>query len=121
MRRRVGGADDNGFRLATLDTLTACFAMEPFDATGAWRTTDGVVAHPASGRIFWAERGHGAFVIERNDLEHRAAVAPLAVDPANPLAHQLIDYSARGLDTDCQTAVFRELMVRPSVPHHRSP
>jgi len=76
-----------------------------------WRTTDGVVAHPASGRIFWAERGHGAYVIERSDLEHRATVQPHIVDSTNPLRHQLIDYSARGLDVDCQTDVFRELIA----------
>jgi fructose-1,6-bisphosphatase/inositol monophosphatase family enzyme len=77
-----------------------------------WVTTDGVVAHPASGRIFWAERGHGAYVIERNDTERRAAVPKLVVDDANPLRHQLIDFSARGLDLDCQADVFRELVAR---------
>lgn len=79
--------------------------------TGArWETTDGVVAHPPTGRIFWAERGTGAFVIERSDHEHRAPAVPLAVDDANPLLHQVIDYSARGLDPDCQTDVFRALI-----------
>ncbi len=78
----------------------------------AWETTEGVVAHPTSGRIFWAERGAGAFVIERNDLEHRATAHPLTVDDANPLRHQLIDFSARGLGVECQTAVFRELVSR---------
>jgi fructose-1,6-bisphosphatase/inositol monophosphatase family enzyme len=77
-----------------------------------WRTTDAVVAHPASGRIFWAEKGQGAFVIERNDCEHRAATHALPVDDANPLRHQLIDFSARGLDPDCQADVFRELVRR---------
>lgn len=90
-----------------------CTAIACQEWTGtAWETTDGVVAHPASGRIFWAERGAGAFVIERNDLEHRAIARPLAVDDANPLRHQLIDFSARGLGTVCQTAVFRELISR---------
>ncbi len=90
-----------------------CTAIACQEWTGTvWRTTDGVVAHPASGRIFWAERGQGAFVIERSDLERRATVSPLSVDDANPLRHQLIDYSARGLDTDCQTDVFRELISR---------
>jgi myo-inositol-1(or 4)-monophosphatase len=90
-----------------------CTAIACQEWTGAgWRTTDGLVAHPASGRIFWAERGHGAYVIERNDCEHRAKVAPPVVDDANPLQHQLIDYSARGLDIDCQTDVFRALVSR---------
>ncbi len=88
-----------------------CTAIACQEWTGsAWTTTDGVVAHPASGRIFWAERGAGAFVIERNDLEHRATVQTPPVEDANPLHHQLIDYSARGLDIECQTAVFRELV-----------
>jgi fructose-1,6-bisphosphatase/inositol monophosphatase family enzyme len=90
-----------------------CTALACQEWTGAgWRTTDGVVAHPASGRVFWAERGRGAFVIERNDYEHRATVRPLAADAADPLRHQLVDFSARGLDTDCQTDVFRELVDR---------
>ena len=97
--------------LARRGEFGTALACQEWTGTG-WRTTDGVVAHPASGRIFWAERGQGAFVIERNDLERRAFVAPLAVDAANPLAHQLIDYSARGLDTDCQTEVFRDLIGR---------
>jgi fructose-1,6-bisphosphatase/inositol monophosphatase family enzyme len=90
-----------------------CTAIACQEWTGEkWLTTDGVVAHPASGRIFWAERGQGAFVIERNDHEHRAMVRPLAVDSKNPLRHQLIDYSARGLDIECQVEVFRELVAR---------
>lgn len=88
-----------------------CTAIACQEWTGeTWLTTDGVVAHPASGRIFWAERGQGAFVIERNDFEHRATAQTLPVDDANPLHHQLIDFSARGLDVDCQTDVFRELV-----------
>jgi fructose-1,6-bisphosphatase/inositol monophosphatase family enzyme len=80
--------------------------------TGAtWQTTDGVVAHPTSGRIFWAERGYGAYVIERTDLERRATVQTLEIDPTNALHHQLIDFSARGLELDCQIGVFRELLT----------
>jgi fructose-1,6-bisphosphatase/inositol monophosphatase family enzyme len=96
------------FRRQEFCTAIAC---QEWTGTG-WRTTDGLVAHPASGRIFWAERGRGAFVIERNDFEHRAPVHPLDVEDASPLHHQLIDFSARGLDTECQTDVFRELIVR---------
>ncbi len=90
-----------------------CTSIACQEWTGtAWRTTDAVVAQPTTGRIFWAERGHGAFVIERNDFEHRAAVQALDVDAAEPLHHQLIDFSARGLDTECQTDLFRELLSR---------
>lgn len=97
--------------LARRDEFGTAIACQEWDGS-KWQTTDGVVAHPASGRIFWAERGAGAFVIERNDLEHRAVVRTLPVEAADPLHHQLIDFSARGLDVDCQTDVFRELVTR---------
>ncbi|MDY3555669.1 inositol monophosphatase family protein [Gemmata sp. JC717] len=86
-------------------------ACQEWTGTG-WSTTDAVVSHPASGRIFWAERGQGAFVIERNDFEHRGAAFAAPVDAAEPLRNQIIDYSARGLDLCAQTEVFRELVVR---------
>ncbi|MCI0703059.1 MAG: hypothetical protein L0241_18430 [Planctomycetia bacterium] len=90
-----------------------CTAIACQEWTGSeWVTTEGVVCHPHSGRVFWAERGQGAFVIERNDYEHRATVQAVTVDDANPLKHQLIDFSARGLELDCQSAVFRELVTR---------
>lgn len=90
-----------------------CTSIACQEWTGtAWVTTDGVVSHPPSGRIFWAERGQGAFVIERNDYEHRAFAFVPPVDGADPLRNQLIDYSARGFGIDCQAAVFRELLAR---------
>jgi len=77
---------------------------------GGWETTDGLVSPPASGRIYWAERGHGAFVIERNDRERRALVRAPAVDEGRPLLGQLIDFSPRGLGIDGETAAFRKLL-----------
>jgi fructose-1,6-bisphosphatase/inositol monophosphatase family enzyme len=97
--------------LGRRDEFCTSIACQEWTGT-AWRTTDGVVAQPASGRIFWAERGQGAYVIERNDFEHRATAKAVVVDEASPLHHQLIDFSARGLDLECQTAVFRELLGR---------
>ncbi|AMV28182.1 Inositol-1-monophosphatase [Gemmata sp. SH-PL17] len=94
--------------LCRREEFCIAIACQEWNGVG-WVTTDGVVAHPASGRIFWAERGQGAFVIERTDLERRATVFVPAVDPANPLKHQLIDYSARGLDLAAQTDTFSEL------------
>jgi fructose-1,6-bisphosphatase/inositol monophosphatase family enzyme len=89
-----------------------CTSIACQEWTGsAWETTDGVVAHPASGRIYWAERGQGAFVIERNDCEHRAVVRPFTIDPAQPLRQQLVDFSARGLGVECETEMFRRLVV----------
>jgi fructose-1,6-bisphosphatase/inositol monophosphatase family enzyme len=91
--------------------LEFCTAIACQEWDGArWLTTDGVVCHPPSGRIYWAERGQGAFVIERNDYEHRTAVRPLTVDERQPLRHQLVDFSARGLGLDGQTEVFRKLL-----------
>jgi len=88
-----------------------CTAIACQRWTGSeWETTDGVVTHPASGRIYWAERGQGAFVIESNDYEHRAVVRPLRIDEEQPLRHQLIDFSARGLGIDGETETFRKLI-----------
>lgn len=80
-----------------------------------WTTTDGVVSHPPSGRIFWAERGQGAFLIDRNDREQRCAVRVPTLDPERPLRHQLIDYSARGFGIDGETEVYRELLEAGAV------
>lgn len=76
-----------------------------------WETTDGVVLHPPSGRIFWAERGQGAYVIESNDHEHRATVRSLTLQE-QPLQRQLIDFSARGLGIDAETETYRTLLER---------
>jgi fructose-1,6-bisphosphatase/inositol monophosphatase family enzyme len=78
-------------------------------ADGAWRTTDAVISHPASGRIYWAERGRGAFVIERNDCETRLAVRPL-IDSELLLRDRLIDFSARGLGVEWEVEVYRKLL-----------
>lgn len=96
--------------LARRQEFGTAIACQEWNGT-KWATTDGVVSHPGSGRIFWAERGQGAFVIERNDLERRAPVVVTPVNEERPLRHQLIDYSARGLDVDAQTDVFRELVT----------
>ncbi len=76
-----------------------------------WETTDAVVSHPPTGKLFWAERGAGAFLIERNDLETRLFLPPAAPAPDNPLHGQLIDFSATGLGIDGQVALFRDLLT----------
>lgn len=79
---------------------------------GGWETTEAVVSHPPTGQIFWAERGAGAFLIERNDLETRLFVPPAPAASETPLHGQLIDFSATGLGIDGQVAVFRDLLTQ---------
>jgi fructose-1,6-bisphosphatase/inositol monophosphatase family enzyme len=88
-----------------------CTAVACQERTASgWETTDGVIAHPASGRIYWAERGGGAFVIERNDCEYRARVRPVVVNEERPLHRQLIDFAARGLGIEGETRAYRKLL-----------
>ena len=44
-----------------------------------------------------------------HDLEQRVAAGTGSVNIDSPIRHQLIDYSARGLDLEAQAGVFREL------------
>jgi fructose-1,6-bisphosphatase/inositol monophosphatase family enzyme len=85
-------------------------ACQEYDGS-RWRTTDGVISHPPTGRIYWAERGRGAFVIERNDRERRTVIRPLGGGTGAPLGH-LIDVSARFLGVEGQADLFRELLAR---------
>lgn len=84
-------------------------ACQEWSGSG-WVTTDGIVCHPPSGRIFWAERGQGAFLIDRHDREQRCALRIPHLDEQRPLRHQLIDYSARGLGIESETEVYREIL-----------
>ncbi len=84
-------------------------ACQEFDGQN-WITTDAVVSIPSSGKIFWAEKGQGAFLIERNDYERRIWVSgpannndPVQLKPTSqqePLKGKTIDLSMRGLGGD---------------------
>jgi fructose-1,6-bisphosphatase/inositol monophosphatase family enzyme len=80
-----------------------------------WHSTDGVVCHPPTGRIFWAEQGQGAFLIDRHDRETRCLLRPLTLDEVRPLRHQVIDYSARGFGIERETEVYRSLLQAGAV------
>lgn len=80
-------------------------ACQEYTATG-WQTTDAVVSHPPTGKIFWAERDHGAFIIDRHDQETRLCVSR----PEQRLKGALVDFSATGLGIPGQVKVFHQLL-----------
>ncbi len=100
-RNFVGGREEFAVSIACQERTAA-----------GWETTDAVVSHPPTGKLFWAERGAGAFLIERNDLGTRLFLPPAPPAPDNPLLGQLIDFSATGLGIDGQVAVFRDLLTQ---------
>ncbi|MBL9016726.1 MAG: inositol monophosphatase [Myxococcales bacterium] len=55
-----------------------------------WRTTDAVVALPAQGEVYWAERGGGAYHIDWHGKETRLRA------PAKATALDLVELSIRG-------------------------
>ncbi len=64
-----------------------------------WRTTDAVVALPAHGETYWAERGHGAYLIGADGRETRLRLpeSPRGAGDGPGLRGALIDVSMRGL------------------------
>jgi fructose-1,6-bisphosphatase/inositol monophosphatase family enzyme len=80
-------------------------ACQEFTANG-WVTTDAVVSHPPTGKILWAERNNGAFVIDRNDQEMRLSIARRV----QQLRGTLIDFSATGFGIDGQVHIFRQVL-----------
>ena len=77
-----------------------------------WSTTDAVISHPATARIYWAERGNGAWVIERDDSEQEVVIE---ADPGGgetmPLASKLVDVSIRGFGVEAEMDVLRDIRV----------
>ncbi len=78
---------------------------------GRWQTSDALVALPAHGEIYWAERGQGAFLIAADGREQRLQVG----DHQPGLRGALIDLSARGLGK-AETDLFACLREAGAVP-----
>ena len=88
---------------------------------GAWTTTDGVVSMPASGRIYWAEKDRGAYLIERSDLEEKLKLEPAAAAPANSLEGKMIDLSITGLGVEGETDLVHSIRQgRRHLPRDRN-
>lgn len=59
----VDSLDGTRNYLAGHDKYAVSIACQTFQ-NGEWGTTDAIVAEPANGRIYWAEKGSGAFCID---------------------------------------------------------
>jgi len=85
----------------------ACQQFDGYD----WVTTDAVLAHPATDRIYWAERSKGAWVIERDDTEREIVIAPSDDDLTMALAGKLVDVSIKGFGIDAEMQLLRDIRV----------
>ncbi len=95
-RNFLMGSDDAGVSIA-------CQVYQ----SGQWHTTDGVIAELASdGRVLWAERDKGAFVIERDDLERPIDQGS---EKSVGVAGKTIDLSVRGLGVAAEVALISDL------------
>ena len=60
--------------------------------------------------MYWAELGHGAWLIERDDSEHEITLtADSTPQPGTPLAGKLIDVSIRGFGIDAELQLLRHI------------
>lgn len=95
-----------------------CISISCQDFDGArWQTTDAVISVPATGRIYWAERGTGAWVIERDDTEHEIVMASegAAREVNDVLAGKLVDVSIRGFGIDAEMQLLRSIRDRQGI------
>ncbi len=87
-------------------------ACQKFEG-GQWVTTDSLIADPVHNKIWWAEKGQGAFCIEGHNRETKMAVPHKHIFdnyPVNePLHGRMIDLSIKGLSIDAEMA-FRRLL-----------
>ncbi len=90
-----------------LDDFATSIACQVFQ-DGQWETTDGVVSIPTTGKIYWAEKDQGAFLIENNDREYR--IKPPENMPVNdnvaPMMRAMLNYSIRGFGVDAEKAMM---------------
>ncbi|MCD8563355.1 MAG: inositol monophosphatase [Alphaproteobacteria bacterium] len=86
-----------------LDDFATSIACQEYQ-NGRWETTDGVVSIPPSGKIYWAEKGQGSYLIERNDEERRLAQAPVPANDthADAMERALLNFSIRGFGPEAQ-------------------
>ncbi|MBI1301425.1 MAG: hypothetical protein GC137_07180 [Alphaproteobacteria bacterium] len=91
------------------DNYAVSIACQEFK-NGAWVTTDGLVSIPSTGKIFWAEKDRGAYLIERDDKERPLTIVD---DPAEntlvTLKNKVIDLSITGLGIDAEAALIHDI------------
>jgi|GEM_PF-2060245 len=96
--------------LAARDDFAINIACQEFK-NGVWETTDAVVALPATNKIYWAEKGKGAYLITGNNHEVKLRVK----STTDSLAHKLVDISVKGLGVDAETALIRTLRAENAI------
>jgi fructose-1,6-bisphosphatase/inositol monophosphatase family enzyme len=97
--------------LSGRDDFCVSIACQTFK-NGKWDTTDGVVSIPVSGKMYWAEQGKGAYLIERTDLERQLQVKA-AREPG--LKNRLIDLSISGFGVNGEAAIVHKLRSEGAV------
>jgi fructose-1,6-bisphosphatase/inositol monophosphatase family enzyme len=92
------------------DDWCISIACQQFDGNG-WVTTDAAISHPATARIYWAERGKGAWVIERDDTEREVVLPATGADAGSDmaLAGKLVDVSIKGFGVDAELGLLRDI------------
>lgn len=93
------------------DDFCVSIACQMFK-NGEWETTDGVVSFPISGKIYWAERGKGAYIIERDSLENKLNLSETNSDN---LKNKVIDISLSGFGADGEANIVRSMRVQGAV------
>lgn len=93
-------------------------ACQKFEG-GKWVTTDSLIADPVHNKIWWAEKGQGAFCIEGHNREDKMIVPHKHIFdhyPADEKLHgRMIDLSIKGLPIDAEMSFRRILREEESV------
>lgn len=105
--------------LAGRDDFCISIACQEYQA-GEWVTTDGLISAPLKDKIYWAEKGQGAYVIDGTDHEKQLSIQPDTSLAANDnstaaLKNKLVDISVKGLGIDGEVSLIRNLRGQGAV------
>ena len=96
----VDALDGSRNFIAGRNVFCSMIACQKF-VNGSWDTTDSVIVDPMNDRIWWAEKGRGAFCIEGNNREYKVRVPNKDMfnnmAMAHPFERRLVDISVKGL------------------------
>lgn len=100
--------------IAGRDDFCLSMACQKFE-NGEWITTDGLISAPAKNKVYWAERGQGAYVIDGIDQENQILIGQQPSDVNAPLANKLVDISVKGFGLDGELSLIRSLREQGAV------
>lgn len=103
----IDGTRNLGTDLNDFATSIAC---EEFQ-NGQWITTDGVISIPLTNKIYWAEKGQGAYCIDGNDLEHQILKPTPAINNTHTMARAVVNTSIRGFGKAAQMDMMRYITM----------